>query len=184
MKTTTLVLLSAIVLSACAPAAAPTPTATPIPPTSTTIPPTSTPIPPTATVPPPTATVGPTATPVPPTETPLVLVTSADMLVGNWQPLSTSRDAMFLQFNSDGTCRQSYSLDGLTKVPEVECTYTFEGTRLLITAVKLNGVPECPSPTGKYEVWLIADNQIRLRPAGDTCVPRMRSTLGSYQRNP
>ncbi len=91
---------------------------------------------------------------------------------------------MFLQFNSDGTCRQSYSLDGLTQAPEVKCTYTFEETRLLITAVKLNGVPECPSPTGKYEVWLMADSQIRLRPAGDTCVPRMRSTAGSYQRNP
>ncbi len=44
MKTTTLVLLLAIVLSACAPAVTPTPT--PIPPTATPVPPTATPVPP------------------------------------------------------------------------------------------------------------------------------------------
>ena len=106
------------------------------------------------------------------------------MLIGNWQPLSSDKDATFLQINSNGTCRQSYSLDGLTNVPEVECTYTFEGTNLLITAVKLNGVPECPSPTGKYEVRLMADNQIQLVVTKDTCVPRIRSTGGVYQRIP
>lgn len=57
MKTMTFVLLVAIVLSACAPAAIPTPT--PIPPTP--IPPSATVPPPTATVPPPTATVAPLA---------------------------------------------------------------------------------------------------------------------------
>ena len=141
--------------------------ATPVP--STVIPPTPTPVP---------------STMIPPTPTPPELITSAEMLIGNWQPLSSSRDAMFLQINSDGTCRQSFSLDGLTDVPEVECTYTFEGTNLLMTAVKLNGVPECPSPTGKYEVRLIADNQIQLVHTEDTCAPRIRSTRGEYQRIP
>jgi hypothetical protein len=106
------------------------------------------------------------------------------MLIGNWQPLTKSRDAMFLQINSDGTCRQSFSPDGLTNVPEVECTYAFEGIDLLITAVKLNGVPACPSPTGKYEVRLMGDNQIELVKTEDSCAPRIRSTRGVYQRIP
>ena len=106
------------------------------------------------------------------------------MLIGAWQPLSKSRDAMFLQFNSDGTCRQASSLDGLTATPEVECTYTFEGTDLSMTAVKLHGVPECPSPTGQYAVQLVADNQIQLTATKDTCAPRRRSTVGAYQRIP
>jgi hypothetical protein len=112
------------------------------------------------------------------------LITSAEMLIGNWQPLTNHKDATFLQINSDGTCRQSYKLDGLTGVPEVECTYTFEGPNLLITAVKLNGVPECPSPTGEYEVRLIAEGQIELVAAKDNCTPRIRSTRGEYQRIP
>ena len=106
------------------------------------------------------------------------------MLIGNWQPLLESQDAMFIQINSDGTCRHSYELDGLTNVPEVECTYTFEGGFLLITAVKLNGVPECQPPTARYEVQVIADDQIQLVPIKDPCTPRVRSTLGEYQRIP
>jgi len=134
---------------------------------------------------PPTLTpVPPTSTPVPPIPTSPVSSTSAEKLIGAWQPLSKSRDAMFLQINSDGTCRQASSLDGLTATPEVECTYTFEGTDLSMTAVKLNGVPECPSATGKYAVQLVADNQIQLVATQDTCAPRRRSTVGAYQRVP
>jgi hypothetical protein len=125
------------------------PAATPAPPTLTPVPPTSTHVP-------------STSTPVPPTPTPPASTTSAEMLIGNWQPLSRSPDAMFLQINSDGTCRQASSPDGLTAVPEVECTYTFEGADLSMTAVKLHGVPACPSPTGKYAVQLMADSQIQL----------------------
>jgi hypothetical protein len=106
------------------------------------------------------------------------------MLVGNWQPLSTGRDAMYLQINSDGTCRQSYSLDGLNDIPEVECEYIFEGTDVLFTVVKLNNVPECPSATGRYQIRLLADDQIGLVATGDSCAPRVRSTRGEYQRIP
>lgn len=106
------------------------------------------------------------------------------MLIGNWKPLSKSRDAMFLQIGPDGACRQASSPAGLTGSPQVECTYTFDGTYLLITAVVLHGVPECPSPTGKYQVRRIADNQIELVAAGDACAPRRRSTAGAYQRLP
>ena len=143
------------------------PAATPIP--STEIPLTPTPVP---------------STEIPPTPTSPVLIASAEMLIGNWQPLSNSLDAMFLQINSDGTCRLSYELDGLTNTPEVECTYTFDGTDLMITAVKLNGVPECPSPTGKYEVRLLAEDYIELVTVKDNCAPRIRSTRGKYQRIP
>ena len=123
-------------------------------------------------------------TEVPPIQTSTVLRISADMLIGNWQPLSNSHDATFLQINSDSTCRQSYSLEELTNAPQVECTYIFDGTVLSLTAVKLNGVPECPSPTGRYEVQLVTDNQIQLRSKIDSCRPRVRSTAGMYQRIP
>ena len=138
--------------------------------------PAATPVPPTA--------IPPTPTPVPLTSTPPVINPIAEMLIGTWQPLSDNPDAMFLQFNSDGTCRHAYSLDHLKNTPEIECTYTFEGTNLLITAVKLNGVPECPSATGKYEVLSIADNQIQLVSIKDTCARRIRSTQYKYQRIP
>jgi len=156
-----------------APAAVPTsapPTAsyTPIPPTAT-----PTPVPPTATL---TAEL--------PTATPPALITSAEMLIGNWQPLSKGHAAMFLQLNSDGTCRQSSSLEGLTTVPQVECTFTLEGANLSMTVVKLNGVPECPTPTGTYEVRLVAEDWIKLVPNKDSCVPRKNSTQGEYQRIP
>ena len=147
------------------------PAAAPAPPTSTPVPPTPTPVP-------------PTPTPVPPTTTSPVSSTGAEMLIGAWQPLSKSRDAMFLQINSDGTCRQASSLGGLTATPEVECTYTFEGADLSMTAVKLTGVPACPSPTGQYAVQVVADNQIKLVATQDTCAPRRRSTVGAYQRVP
>jgi len=145
-------------------------------------PPANTPIPPPATKPP----IPPTDTPtsVPPTATPPVLVTNIEMLIGNWQPLSKGHEAMFLQINSDGTCRQSYLLDGLTNIPEVECTYTFEGANISLTMVKLNGVPDCPTPTGSYEVRLVADGQIELVAKKDSCAPRIRSTRGEYQRIP
>ena len=141
-----------------------TPAATPIPPTD--IPPTPTAIPPTK---------------IPPTPTQPPLITSLKMLIGTWQPLSEGGDATYLQINSDGTCRQSYSLDGLSNLPQVECTAAFEGSDLLITAVKLNGVPPCPSPTGKYEVRSTAGDQIELIATNDSCAPRIRSTQGPYQ---
>ena len=106
------------------------------------------------------------------------------MLVGIWQPLSDHKDATFLQINPDGTCRQSYSLDGLTDTPQVECTYIYDGAVISLTAVKLNGVPECPTPTGEYEVRLMAENQIELVTAKDSCSPRIMSTRGEYQRLP
>jgi hypothetical protein len=138
------------------------PAATPAPPTPVPVPPTSTAVP-------------PTPTPVPPTPTLPVSSASAEKLIGAWQPLSKSVDAMFLQ---------SSSLDGLTAAPEVECTYTFEGADLSMTAVKLHGVPACPSPTGRYAVQLVADNQIELVATQDSCGPRKGSTVGVYQRVP
>lgn len=138
-------------------------------PAATPVPSTTTPVPSTA---------------IPPTPTPPELLTSAETLIGNWEPLKKGRDATFLQINSDGTCGQSFLLETLDDFPQVECTYKFEGTNFLLTAVKLNGVPECPSPTGKYEIQLISNDQIELFVAEDTCGPRVRSTLGVYQRIP
>ena len=156
-----------------APAAEPTPeppiaTYTPIPPTVT-----PTLIPPTTAL-----------TTEPSTATPPVFVSNVEMLIGNWQPLSTGHAAMFMQFNSDGTCRQAASLDGLTNMPQVECTFTLEGANLSMTVIELHGVPECPTPTGTYEVRLVVDDQIKLVPIKDACSPRKNSTQGEYQRIP
>jgi hypothetical protein len=175
-----------LLLAGCsAPAAAPVPP-TEIPPTPTAVP--ATEIPPSPTAVPPME-IPPSPTPVPPTEIPPsptahVLITSAEILIGSWQPLSKSQDATFIQINADGTCSQAYELDGLTDTPQVECTYTFEEGFLLITAVKLNGVPECQPPTARYEVQLLADDLIQLVPIKDPCTPRVRSTRGEYQRIP
>ncbi len=110
--------------------------------------------------------------------------TNAEKLIGTWEPITKSRDAMFLQINTDGTCRQAFSLKELTTTPAVECTYKLEGANLSMTGVKLTGVPACPSPTGKYAVRLVADDRIELAAANDTCSPRKRSTVGAYQRVP
>lgn len=160
-------------LAACTPTAA-----TPV----TTEPPNA--IPPTAIPPTPTLTPTKPPTAIPPTATPITLITDPALLIGKWDSLSSSADAMFLLINADGTCRQSYTLAGLDGTPEVECTYKFEGDRLVFTAVKLNGVPACPSPTGSYQVQALPDNQIKLIKAEDTCAPRVKSTAGRYQRLP
>ena len=113
-----------------------------------------------------------------------VLDTNAEMLIGTWQPLSDNPDATFLQFNSDGTCRQAFNLDRMTNIPDVECTYIFDGTYISLTAVKLNGVSPCASPTAKYEVQLMADNQIQLVAFEETCSRRRNSTQYTFQRIP
>lgn len=179
-----------LLLTACS---APTETVLPpteIPPTPTPLSPTDVPpteVPPTPTALPPTE-LPPSATPVPPTEIPPtetpVWLENVDLLYGNWKPLSTHRDAMYLQINSDGTCRQSPTLEGLLNNPKVECTYIFDGKDLSMTVVKLNNLPECPTPTGTYEVHLIKFNQIQLVVSEDTCSPRRNSTQGEYQYIP
>jgi hypothetical protein len=91
---------------------------------------------------------------------------------------------MFIQFNADGTCKQSFTLTGLTGVPEVECTFKFEGSNLVITGVRENGVPGCKPPTATYQVQEQSGNKIRLVAVEDKCLPRKRSTVGRYSRIP
>ena len=184
------ILMILLLLTACSAPAATALSPTEIPPTPTPHIPTEVPpteVPPSPTALPPTE-IPRTATPVPPTDIPPtetpVWLENVDLLYGNWKPLSTHRDAMYLQINSDGTCRQSPTLDGLLNNPKVECTYTFDGKDLAMTVVKLNNLPECPSPTGIYEVHLIKYNQIQLVVSKDTCSPRRNSTQGEYQYVP
>jgi hypothetical protein len=96
------------------PAAIPAPT-TEVPSTPTSAP--STEIPPTQTAVPPTE--------GPPTPTPLVLITSIETLIGNWEPLKKGKDSMFLQVNLDGTCHQSFMLETLNDFPQVDSTCAF-----------------------------------------------------------
>ena len=126
----------------------------------------------------------PMLTPDIPSPLPPQLLTSSESLVGIWRPLSSGHDSMFLRIDADGTCRQSFSEHGLADAPEVECTYLFEGSNFVMTVVKLNGVPPCPSASGRYEVELLAENHVELTPTNDTCGPRVGSTRGEYQRIP
>jgi len=144
---------------------------------------------PPTTVPLPTTEIPPTPTPVPATESPPTptgpdIITSAETLVGNWEPLRKHKDATYLQINPDGSCGQAFLLEALDKFPQVVCEYAFEGDDFLITAIELNGVPECPSPTGRYQIWFISEDQINIVVSEDSCGPRMHSTLGEYQRIP
>ena len=164
-------ILIILLLAGCGPPAAPP---TPTPPTATQVALAPTPV---------RSTDTPVRPTIRPTRTPHTLVGDVELLIGNWQPLG-GRDSMFLQMKLDGTCRQSFSLERLMENPQVECTYTFENSILSMTAVKLNGVPACPSATGSYEVRLISDDQIQLAVNQDSCAPRKRSTTGSYKRIP
>ena len=131
---------------------------------------------------PPTPTLRPTDIPLTPTNE--VLITIVQEIYGTWQPLATGPDAMYIQFNEDGTCRQSFSLAGLINTPEVECTYRFEESHLILTTVRVNGVPACSSPTGTYKVRSLPENKIKLVSIEDTCSPRKKSTRGEYIRVP
>jgi len=111
-------------------------------------------------------------------------IKTVDAMVGIWQPQSDSPDAMFLEVLADGTCRQSYSLDGLAESPQAEGTCQFEGDVLVYTTLQLSGVQPCPSPTAEYEVRSIAEGQIQLVASKETCARRRNSTQHLYRRVP
>jgi len=117
---------------------------------------------------------------IPPTPTSSVLITNPQDIYGSWQPLTTGTDATYLQFNEDGTCRQSFSQSGLMNEPEVECTYRFEESQLILTTVKVKNVAECSSPISVYSVRSLPENKIKLVTINDNCAPRRNSTGGEY----
>ncbi len=171
-------MIAVSLLAACAPAVVDAPTI--IPPTATLVPPTLTAVPSTATPPPPTATPPlPTATAVPPTNTPAptpMLASSAKDIVGTWLGLGT--DGLYQRFNQDGTCQTGLAQGSV----DVECTWRFDGTRLVMTEVKAIGLPPCSSKTGTYEVQLLPNGNIKFVRISDSCAPRARSTAQEHKR--
>jgi CubicO group peptidase (beta-lactamase class C family) len=102
MKTTTLILLLAVVLSACAPAVTPTPTATPVLPTATPIPPTATP---------------------PPTPDPKALAAELDAIVQANNRAGTYDGAVLVARNGQVLLSQGYGLaDREKKIPNTPRT--------------------------------------------------------------
>ncbi len=174
----TTLILTAVIVSACA---TPAPTATPVPTAHPTAEPTSTVAPPTA-VPPTSTPIPPTPTAIPPTVTPSptpVLATSAKDIVGIWHGLGT--DGLYQQFFEDGTIRVAVSRDGL-QTPDVEMTFVFENARLVFKETKAIGLPSCGSKVGTYEVELLAKDKIKFVRISDGCAPRAKSTAQVHER--
>lgn len=105
-------------------------------------------------------------------------------IYGNWQPVLVGKDAMYLQFNSDGTCRQSYTLHGLDNAPDATCTYKLEGSNLVLADFAVVNLPPCTAKTGTYAVRMLAGDWIKLTAIEENCTPRRNSTAGEYNRVP
>jgi hypothetical protein len=143
--------------------APPTATYTPIPPTAT-----STPVPPTTT---------PTAEP--PTAKPtqaFTLATSADEIFGTWHAGS-----YYIRFDGDGTFRQAHALDQLDNQAYAISSYQFEETEMVTQEVSVSGVPTCGKKTGRYEIQLLENGNIRIVDIKDQCAPRAGDTAREYE---
>ncbi len=148
---------------------------TPVPPTNppTVVPPQST------STPEPTLTPAPSPTPRPPTATPtpaFTLIASAEKIVGTWHAGS-----YYIRFDKDGSFRYAYALDELDGQPYAINSYQFEGTKLVITEIKVSGVPSCGKKSGSYEIRLLENGNIRIVAVTDPCAPRADDTAGEYE---
>lgn len=117
-------------------------------------------------------------TTVPPT-TPPDLITDARDLIGTW--FGFGFDGMYQRFNADGTCQTAMKLENLDTTPNVECTYHFEGTRLIMITNNVSGLPPCPDSTAIYEVQPLANGNIVFIAVEDTCAPRRRTTAQEHE---
>jgi len=194
-RATTMTLTVMLLIGCVAPATTGPPAATPVPPTATAALPTATPIPPTAT---PTM-LAPTATftPVPPTETPttvpliatptaepetetprpeFTLATSGEEIAGTWRAGS-----YILRFDAYGTLRQAQTLEELDTRPYAICSYRFDRSSMIITEVKVSGVPSCGKKPGKYEVRLLDSGNMSIVAVADPCAPRAGDIVREYE---
>jgi hypothetical protein len=142
--------VAALLVMACSPSATPTPTPVPEP------------------------TARPTAT-LPPGAR---LATSLEDIAGTWH--GTTTDRMYQRFDSDGTCYASVSLENLNTSPAVESTCHFEEDVLVMTDVKVTGVPSCGGKPGRYQVHLLANGNIIFTRVFEHCGPRGRTTAQEH----
>jgi hypothetical protein len=104
----------------------------------------------------------------------LVLATAPKDIVGKWK----SMDGVWSwQFDQDGNCRGSASVDRLTDNPMAECIYRFEGTHFILTIVRA----EVPCPDGNtpaiYEVQKLANGGLRFLLIADDCPQRVKKVF-------
>jgi hypothetical protein len=104
------------------------------------------------------------------------------MLIGTW--FGIKRDGMYQRFNTDGSCQTAIKLKMLTTKPNVECTYRFEGSHLIINAIAVSGLPACPEPEGVYEVYLLANGNLLFKVIDDTCLERAITTAQEHEPVP
>lgn len=147
---------------------------TPTPPIAT-----ETPVPPTSTETP----VPPTSTPTKnPTRTPRLAASPKDIL-GTWLGIE-NRDGMYFRFNEDGSCQLAKSISSLDAQPNVQCTYTIEGTNLIFTEVSTYNLPECGPKPAFYEVQLLPGDQLDFKKIKDSCGPRISTFAQIHERQP
>jgi hypothetical protein len=132
----------------------------------------------------------PTPTPPPePTKRPTAtlpagarLATSLEDIAGTW--VGTTTDRMYQRFKLDGTCYASVSLEKLNTEPAVESTCAFEGDVLVMTDVKVTGLPSCGGKPGRYQVHLLANGNIIFTRVFEHCAPRGRTTAQEHEPVP
>lgn len=120
-------------------------------------------------------------TPIP-TPTP-VLITNAKDLVGIWY--GQAGHALFQKFNADGTYLVALDYEGLITQPDAEGTFRFEGARLILNQVgisKTKRLPNCGAGPGIYEVYPLANGNIKFVKISETCSGRGLSTAQEHQR--
>jgi hypothetical protein len=122
-----------------------------------------------------------TALPTPSPTSSVPLATSAKDIVGIWGGLD--KDAVIQQFNADGTCQVALVREDLTSQPDFECTFRFEGTRIIFTQEgKPKNLPPCPNRTSVYEIQLLSADRIKFVKIDDVCRGRATSTAQEHKR--
>jgi hypothetical protein len=105
------------------------------------------------------------------------LATSIEDFLGTW--FSDGDHAMYLQFDSDGTCPVAVSQKRMDSDPNVECICSFEGTQMTIACNEAKGIPSCPGDA-VYEVQLLPNGNIKFLNVKDPCAPRIRTMVKEH----
>jgi hypothetical protein len=116
----------------------------------------------------------PTATPIP-TQA-FTLATSAEKITGTW-----AMGNYYIRFDKDETFRQAHALDKLDSQPYAVNSYQFEGTKMVMTEIKVSGVPTCGKKIGSYEIRLLENGNIQIVAIKDECAPRTGDMAGEYK---
>jgi hypothetical protein len=107
-----------------------------------------------------------------------VLIDDPQDLIGTW--FGFGRDGMYWRFNQNGTCQGAFVLERIDDRPNVECTFRFQGTHLVMTTVNVVEVRLCSEDTAIYEVKSLPNGNIDSWVVEDTCGPRQRTTAQEH----